>query len=387
MSSDMIVILTALDLEYQAVREKLTDLRLHKHAAGTRFEVGRVSRGDCRVALALVGKGNHPAAVLAERAIAEFDPAAILFVGVAGALRSDIALGDVVVATHVYAYHGGTSEDDGLKARPRAWEIPHAVDQIARHLKRTGAWMRHLPHGSDARPDVHFGAIAAGEVVQNSTISEQARWLRQHYNDAAAIEMESAGMAQAAHLNRSLPAVVIRGISDRADGTKEITDRAQWQPRAADNAAAFAVALAEELAHEEQDLQSFEEVGVLRNRTTNGTTMNIAMGNARVGVQAQNIYGNVRVTQERGTPTSLAEQIATLRDQIRQARASGQLDDVTYAAAESELEVAAKSLEQGTAQGKKTLMVALKRLRGLVIDITDLAAKVAAVISLTESAS
>lgn len=37
--------------------------------AGTRFEVGRLADYDCQVALTLVGKGNHAAAVLAERAI------------------------------------------------------------------------------------------------------------------------------------------------------------------------------------------------------------------------------------------------------------------------------------------------------------------------------
>ena len=112
-----VVILTALDLEYQAVRAKLVGPELRLHPYGTRFEVGRLSDGASRVALAHVGKGNQSAAVLAERAIAMFSPAALLFVGVAGALRSHIALGDVVVATHVYAYHGGTSVDEGSRSR------------------------------------------------------------------------------------------------------------------------------------------------------------------------------------------------------------------------------------------------------------------------------
>lgn len=55
--------------------------------------------------------------------------------------------------------------------------------------------------------------------------------------------MEAAGVAQAAHLNDSLPVVVVRGISDRADGGKVAADGAGWQPRAVINAAAFAVAL------------------------------------------------------------------------------------------------------------------------------------------------
>jgi adenosylhomocysteine nucleosidase len=248
MNTNLVVILTALNLEYEAVRRHLTDLRVHRHRAGTRFEIGRVSTSGCQVALALVGKGNHPAAVLAERAMAEFSPPAVLFVGVAGGLWPNIRLGDVVVASKIYAYHGGTSEDDGMKARPKAWEIPHEADQIAHHVARRDEWSRGLP-GNPA-PTVHFGPIAAGEVVQDSSVSDQARWVRQHYNDALAIEMEAAGVAQAGHLNRALPVVVVRGISDRADGSKSTTDSENWQPRAAAHAAAFGTVLARELIRE-----------------------------------------------------------------------------------------------------------------------------------------
>jgi adenosylhomocysteine nucleosidase len=281
-----LVVLTALDLEYESIRGKLTDIRMQSHPAGTRFEVGRLADSDCRVALALVGKGNHAAAVLAERAISEFGPAALLFVGVAGALRPSLAFGDIVVATHVYAYHGGTSLDDGLKARPRVWEASHRALQIAQHLKRTGEWTRQLPPGVE-RPDVVFGPIAAGEIVQDSTISAEARWIREHYNDACAIEMEAAGVAQAAHLNDSLPVVVIRGISDRADGGKVAVDRTGSQPRAAASAAAFAIALTAALGRE----LGSDQRGTPGSRGTgqgDSTSTNIALGNARVGVQAQN---------------------------------------------------------------------------------------------------
>lgn len=74
MNSGPVVILTALNLEYEAVRNRLTDLLVHRHPAGTRFEVGRLGRNGCRVALGLVGKGNHSAAVLAEGAMVESPP-------------------------------------------------------------------------------------------------------------------------------------------------------------------------------------------------------------------------------------------------------------------------------------------------------------------------
>ena len=65
--------------------------------------------------------------------------------------------------------------------------------------------------------------------------------------------MESAGAAQAAQLNRALPIITIRGISDRADGGKYEADDAGWQPVAAAHAAAFAVALLTELPVGESD--------------------------------------------------------------------------------------------------------------------------------------
>ncbi|MET8986913.1 5'-methylthioadenosine/S-adenosylhomocysteine nucleosidase [Nonomuraea wenchangensis] len=378
----MIVILTALDLEYQAVRAHLKEPRVHRHTAGTRFEVGRLAGDGRRVALGLVGKGNHPAAVITERAIAEFAPSALLFVGVAGALWPGIGLGDVVVATHVYAYHGGTSEDDGLKARPRVWEIDHETDQIARHLYRTGTWAHRLPAGA-AVPDVRFGPIAAGEVVQDSAISAHARWVRQTYNDALAIEMESAGVAQAAHHNRALPMAVVRGISDRADGSKTATDGLNWQPKAAAGAATFAVALAHELAAEQANRPP-SKAREANNMSDN--VKNVARDNARVGVQAGHIHGNVTVGHP---PQSQAVdpiiQLAELRDRLGRARKAQEVDEDTFTAAEEEIAVAAESLSESTETGRSKAMIALKRLRGLLADVAELAAHVSAVIAAIRS--
>lgn len=384
MSHCPIVILTALDLEYDAVRARMSGRRLHRHPRGTRFEVGRLGDGDCRVALALVGKGNQASAVLTERAISEFRPAALLFVGVAGALQSHIALGDVVVATHVYAFHGGTSEDDGFKGRPRVWETSHAADQIARHVAREGAWAHGLAAGGRT-PMVHFGAIAAGEIVLNSRDSAHARWIREHYNDARAIEMEGAGIAQAGHLN-NVNVVVIRGISDRADGEKEKTDGEQWQPRAAANAAAFAAALAVELAADPATAEGSAETET-RSREMSGNR-NIARDQARVGMQIGTVYGGVRSGHDMGSPADLAEALTGLRARIHGARAAGRLDDETYAAAEAELTAADAALrENNTSQARSALMLALKKVRGLLADIAELAAEVASVIALARSMS
>jgi adenosylhomocysteine nucleosidase len=236
----MIVILTALELEGAAVRAHLRHSRLHHHAAGTVFEVGTlVAWPDREVALAEIGMGTTNAAAITERAIAEFQPSAVVFVGIAGGLRDWIALGDVVVATRVYAYQGGRVDGDEFLARPQSWDTSHRLVQLAKLVQRTKAW----PGAAESRTQVHFEPIAAGDVVLNSTTAPEHERLRTHYNDAVAVEMESSGVALAGHLCESTPTVAVRGISDLADGNKVHADSAGWQTTAAANAAAFAVGL------------------------------------------------------------------------------------------------------------------------------------------------
>lgn len=284
----MIVILTSLEVEYAALREHLTGLESRQHKAGTRFEVGMLTGHPHRkVAITCVGAGNVTAAAIAERAVAEFAPSALMSVGVAGALRDWVKLGDVVVATRVYAYDGGRTEGDEFLVRPRAWELAHRVEQTVRTLTRSFAWRESLPDD----PVAHLGPIAAGEVVHNSLTSELARRLRTAFNDAIAVDMESAGLALAGHLNGSVAAVTVRAISDRADGTKAQAHRAGWHPVAARSAAAFAVALA--AAMDGQDTWDEREtaVPVINNR-------NIAKGGARVGQQVGVVLGDFHAGHE-----------------------------------------------------------------------------------------
>jgi adenosylhomocysteine nucleosidase len=384
----LVVILTALNLEYAAVRDRLTDLTLHRHRTGTRFEVGRFAGGAGRAALALTGKGTHPAAVLAERAIAEFAPVAVLFVGVAGALRPSLPLGDVVVATHVYAYHGGTSEDGGLRVRPRVWETAHAADQLARHVDRVGDWRHQLPPG--VAPGVRFGPIAAGEIVQNSAVSAEAEWIRTHYSDALAIEMEAAGVAQAGHLNQA-PVVIVRGLSDRADGTKQATDAEHWQPRAARHAAAFATALAQALIQDAPATPHPTAGNAIAGSPTAGDapagTWNYATGDGIVAVQAGQIYGDIHLSAGAARPSAEAPsnvpaRLTNLRARLHQVRQSGQLDDLTATAAEHELDAATAAL---AVPDWGTVLLSLRRLSGLAADAPDLAAPVTALIALVKN--
>ncbi|MFF0833980.1 tetratricopeptide repeat protein [Streptomyces sp. NPDC003344] len=237
------LVLCALESEYQAVRRHLCDLETRVHRMGTRYEVGKIGGTPWTVAMALIGPGNIGSAALAERSVAAFDPAVLFFSGVAGALKDDLRLGDVVVATRIDAYHGGKATED-FRARPVTWAVSHRLEQVARHVAINGSWTSLLTEAERrSAPAVHLSPIAAGEVVVASRDSASYRYLNLHYNDAVAIEMESAGLANAAHLNDALPTLAIRGISDMADSQKTSADRTGWQRRAAENAAAFAISL------------------------------------------------------------------------------------------------------------------------------------------------
>ncbi len=223
-----VVVLTALPSEYEAVRRRLSDAEELEHPAGTRVERGRLADTPWYVAVAELGEGALNAAVLTERIVAWLRPEALLFVGVAGGLKDDIEIGDVVVGTKVYGIHGGKQTDKGFHVRPEAWRSSHRLEQAARFA---------------LRGKVHLKPIAVGDVVLADAKSDVAEHLRTHYNDAAAIEMEGSGVAHAAHLSDRLDALVIRGISDYADVGKAAADASGSQPRAADEAAAAMVAI------------------------------------------------------------------------------------------------------------------------------------------------
>ncbi|MDI1456481.1 5'-methylthioadenosine/S-adenosylhomocysteine nucleosidase family protein [Streptomyces sp. NPDC003388] len=230
------VILTALPVEYDAVRTRLSHIETLIHQpSGTRIERGRLAGTSWRVALAEIGEGNLTAAALTERIHTWIAPQALFFMGVAGGLKEDINIGDVVVATKVYGIQGGKHTPEGFLVRPDAWRAAHRLEQAARHALRNSEYR------------VHFKPIAVGDFVLADDTSAISRHLNEHYNDAVAIEMEGAGVAQAAHLTGALDNLIIRGISDKADAHKHAGDMKGSQLQAAGNAASAVLAVLRQL--------------------------------------------------------------------------------------------------------------------------------------------
>lgn len=236
------VILTALPVEYKAVRFHLSDIHEEIHPKGTIYEKGKFYSPNIiwDVGVVEIGKGNSSAAVETERAIQYFKPNIILFVGVAGGIK-DVDLGDVVAGDKVYGYESGK---DGYRFKPRP-EIglsSYSLVQRARAESKKEGWLSRITSSNSIKqsvPSIFVGPLAAGERVVSSIRSKTYSFIRSQYSDALAVEMEGVGFLTAFHANEGVGALVIRGISDLVSN-KSITDTKGWQKTAAQNASAFA---------------------------------------------------------------------------------------------------------------------------------------------------
>lgn len=242
-----VVILTALPIEYQSVRAYLINPREETHPKGNVYERGVFSSNSMSIVVGLVQirKGNVKAGVQTERAISYFKPDVVFFVGVAGGLK-DVRLGDVVAAEKVYGYESGKATLS-FQARPDMGIPSFRMIERAQAEARKDNWLQQLV-GAVPKPQPHvfIGPIAAGEKVVASKRASIYKFLKSNYGDSLAVEMEGYGFLEAAHANKDVDALVIRGISDRISG-KSIADTIGWQKIASRHASAFAFAILSKL--------------------------------------------------------------------------------------------------------------------------------------------
>ena len=246
------VIFTALQDEYEAVAAHLPERRPAR-VGTTRFEVDEFlgDQVNWTVYVAELGMGNTSTAIEVTAAVGTLKPHLVLFVGIAASAKpKDLVHGDVVVADRVYNLHRGKDVEDEVEGsvhltRPVSFTATHGVVQLAMDVRRRD-WTGEMLTGQalnarGTRPRVEIRPIAAGETVHADGGSALMRKVRQNFDDAAALDMESLGFYEAA-FKKNLPALAVRGISDRVRDKNSVAD-GEWQPRAARHAAAFAFAL------------------------------------------------------------------------------------------------------------------------------------------------
>jgi len=244
----VVVILTAITVEYQAVREHLVGPVQELEERGTVYEVGAFvgERATWQVVMAQSGEGNPEAGIQIERAV-RFAPQVVLFVGVAGG-RKDVALGDVVAASAVYHYEAAKEAERQLQPRIKTAVPSFRLVQRAMAVAAKDDWHARIKPPPPPRPPRAFvKPIAAGAKLVSHDRSRTARLLDRYSGDALAVEMEGFGFLRGAWANEQVAAIVVRGISDLLTG-KDAASDLEWQPIAARHAAAFAFELLNGLA-------------------------------------------------------------------------------------------------------------------------------------------
>ncbi|MFT3677995.1 MAG: hypothetical protein QM781_19040 [Chitinophagaceae bacterium] len=225
----VIVILTAILEEYQAVRDHLVNV-VEADVDDTDYEKGIFEMDGSKIASVIIrecGARNVNVAQETERAISNFSPKVIMFTGIAGSRKpKDFQIGDVVFAEKIYYYEGGKSEKEAFKARPDMAVATFVLSEIAKKERRKENWKLLLKNEFSKDIKADLGVIASGEQIVEHYESGIGKILTDHYNDTSAVEMEGFGFAKAvARQGRGKGNIlvgIVRGISDIIEQSEDI---------------------------------------------------------------------------------------------------------------------------------------------------------------------
>lgn len=213
-------ILSALAQEQQGLLALLSDAR-EVRRAGRDFWTGALHGVPVVLALSRIGK--VAAATTATTLIEAFGAERIVFTGVAGALGSDVRVGDVVVASHFVQHDMDASPlfprfEVPLYRQSRFACDPQLTASLADACRHAMAQWQQQPGPSGTTPTVHQGLIASGDrFIATAQIARDVQQsLSANAMNALAVEMEGAAVAQVCH-DYGIAFAAVRTISDRAD--------------------------------------------------------------------------------------------------------------------------------------------------------------------------
>lgn len=264
MHKNLILVLTALQIEMDAVISHLIDIELENHQeVGTDYYHGlySFSAGNIDVIVGRTNQTNINAAIETERALQHYKPSHAFYVGVAGGLK-DVNVGDVIIGSEVIGYERGKAESGVFKARPQFGASSYDLERVANSYSISSSWNAIATSLIDKKfaPEIAVlsGTIASGEKVDASYKSDLHKHIKMIASNALAIEMEGLGFLTVCRSRPSVKSLLLRGISDLVNDKGEMDGKGS-QFYASQNVAAFLFGLIEIL-----DLQSGKE-GVSRN--------------------------------------------------------------------------------------------------------------------------
>jgi adenosylhomocysteine nucleosidase len=201
----MLGIIGAMDEEVDKIKERMTDISVKKKAS-MEFCQGSLEGREVVVVRSGIGKVN--AAICAQILADDYKVDGIVNTGIAGSLRPEINIGDIVISTDAVQHDmDAVAFGYPIGQIPRMDTLAFPADERLSLLAERSC-RKVLPELG-----VFRGRIASGDEFVAKKERKDA--ILQEF-DAYCCEMEGAAIAQAAYLNQ-IPFVIIRAISDKAD--------------------------------------------------------------------------------------------------------------------------------------------------------------------------
>jgi adenosylhomocysteine nucleosidase len=218
------VILYAFDAEGELLADKMAVDTTEK-VLGRVVHIGELSGKD--IVLAESGVGMTNAAMTAQKLIDKYNPKAVIFSGIAGAIDTSVHIGDIAVsdrwATHDYGYYGAEGFKIGsIEVYPAGsdsvagilyFEADSALFETARELKSANFAFDSI--GIRVPRLFVGGAGTSGNSFIDQV--EKRLWLSENF-EALTVDMESAAVAQVCTVN-GVPFIIFRSASDLAGGS------------------------------------------------------------------------------------------------------------------------------------------------------------------------
>ena len=201
----MLGIIGAMEEEVANIKEKMERVTVMNKAAMDFFQ-GQLEGKDVVVVCCGVGKVN---AGICTQILADcFHVDAVINTGIAGSLKAEIDIGDIVLSTDALQHDvDAVTFGYPLGQIPRMDTLSFSADEKLRSVAKAAC--------ERVNPDIHVyeGRVVSGDQFVSDR--EKKNWITEHFQGYCT-EMEGAAIAQAAYLNQ-IPFLIIRAISDKAD--------------------------------------------------------------------------------------------------------------------------------------------------------------------------
>lgn len=212
-------IIGAMDEEVSILKERM-ELDSVETLAGMDFYKGKLEGKDVVIVRSGIGKVN--AAVCTQILVSVFHITAVINTGVAGSLRNEINIGDIVLSRDALNHDmDATGFGYELGIIPRMENSIFVADEKLLNLAKEV--------NEEVNSDIktYVGRVVSGDQFI-SDHDKKVSLVDQFQGYCT--EMEGAAIAQAAYLN-NIPYLVVRAISDKADNSAEM-DYSEFERKA-----------------------------------------------------------------------------------------------------------------------------------------------------------